>query len=50
VRAAAKEGGFMGFKVVQVSAGEQAMLDQLRSALDPSCFLAEELHDPGGVV
>ena len=30
---AAKEGGFMGFGAVQVSEGEQAMLDQLRSAL-----------------
>jgi hypothetical protein len=30
---AAKEGGFMGFRAVQVSEGEQAMLDQLRSAL-----------------
>jgi transcription antitermination factor NusG len=30
---AAKEGGFMGFGAVQVSKGEQAMLDQLRSAL-----------------
>jgi hypothetical protein len=30
---AAKEGGFMGFGAVQVSQGEQAMLDQLRSAL-----------------
>ena len=30
---AAKEGGFMGFGAVQVSDGEQAMLDQLRSAL-----------------
>ena len=29
----AKEGGFMGFGAVQVSEGEQAMLDQLRSAL-----------------
>jgi hypothetical protein len=33
---AAKEGGFMGFKAVQVSAGEQAMLEQLRSTLDLS--------------
>ena len=32
--AAAKEGGFMGFGAVQVSEGEQAMLDQLRSELD----------------
>jgi hypothetical protein len=30
---AAKEGGFMGFGAVQVSEGEQAMLDQLRSAV-----------------
>jgi hypothetical protein len=30
---AAKEGGFMGFGAVQVSEGEQAMLDQLRSTL-----------------
>jgi hypothetical protein len=30
---AAKEGGFMGFGAEQVSAGEQAMLDQLRAAL-----------------
>jgi hypothetical protein len=30
---AAKEGGFMGFGAVQVSEGEQAMVDQLRSAL-----------------
>ena len=30
---AAKEGGFMGFGAVQVSEGEQVMLDQLRSAL-----------------
>jgi hypothetical protein len=30
---AAKEGGFMGFGAVQVSEGEQAMLDQLRGAL-----------------
>jgi hypothetical protein len=29
----AKEGGFMGFGAVQVSEGEQTMLDQLRSAL-----------------
>jgi hypothetical protein len=34
--AAAKEGGFMGFKAVVVSAGEQAMLEQLRSTLDLS--------------
>jgi hypothetical protein len=30
---AAKEGGFMGFGAVQVSEGEQKMLDQLRGAL-----------------
>jgi hypothetical protein len=30
---AAKEGGFMGFGAVQVSEGEQGMMDQLRSAL-----------------
>ena len=30
---AAKEGGFMGFKAVQVSEGEQAMLDQVRKAV-----------------
>ena len=30
---AAKEGGFMGFGAEQVSAGEQAMLDQIRGAL-----------------
>ena len=30
---AAKEAGFMGFGAVQVSEGEQAMLDQLRSTL-----------------
>ena len=30
---AAKEGGFMGFGAVQVSEGEQGMLDQLRGAL-----------------
>ena len=30
---AAKEGGFMGFGAIQVSEGEQAMLDQLRDAL-----------------
>lgn len=30
---AAKEGGFMGFGAVQVSEGEQAMLDQLGSTL-----------------
>ena len=30
---AAKEGGFMGFGAVQVSEGEQVMLDQLSSAL-----------------
>jgi hypothetical protein len=33
---AAKEGGFMGFKAVLVSTGEQAMLEQVRSALDLS--------------
>lgn len=30
---AAKEGGFMGFGAVQVSQGEQRMIDQLRSTL-----------------
>jgi len=30
---AAKEGGFMGFHAERVSAGEQAMLDQIRAAL-----------------
>jgi hypothetical protein len=30
---AAKEGGFMGFGAEQVSAGEQRMLDQLRTTL-----------------
>ena len=30
---AAKEGGFMGFGAVQVSEGEQKMLDQLRAAI-----------------
>ena len=30
---AAKEGGFMGFKAVQVSEGEQKMLEELRKAL-----------------
>jgi hypothetical protein len=30
---AAKEGGFMGFGAEQVSQGEQAMLDQLRSTI-----------------
>ena len=30
----AKEGGFMGFRAVQVSEGEKAMLDQLRHELD----------------
>ena len=30
---AAKEGGFMGFRAVQVSEGEQAMIQQLREAL-----------------
>jgi hypothetical protein len=33
---AAKEGGFMGFRAVQVSEGEQAMLAQLRAELDLS--------------
>ena len=33
---AAKEGGFMGFRAVQVSEGEKAMLDQMRAALDLS--------------
>ena len=33
---AAKEGGFMGFGAVQVSEGEQAMLDQIRGALGQS--------------
>ena len=33
---AAKEGGFMGFGAVQVSEGEQKMLDQLRGALGQS--------------
>ena len=33
---AAKEGGFMGFRAVQVSEGEQAMLQQLRSELELS--------------
>ena len=32
---AAKEGGFLGFRAEQVSAGEQRMLDQLTSALAP---------------
>jgi len=32
--AAAKEGGFMGFGAVQVSEGEQRMLEQLRTELD----------------
>jgi hypothetical protein len=31
---AAKEGGFMGFHAIQVSQGEDAMLDQVRSAID----------------
>ena len=31
---AAKEGGFMGFRAVQVSEGEKAMLQQLRSELE----------------
>ena len=30
---AAKEGGFMGFHATQVSQGEEAMLDQVRTAL-----------------
>jgi hypothetical protein len=30
---AAKEGGFMGFRAVRVSEGEQQMLDRLREAL-----------------
>ncbi len=30
---AAKEGGFMGFRAERVSAGEQAMLDQVREAV-----------------
>jgi hypothetical protein len=30
---AAKEGGFMGFGAIQVSEGEKAMLDQVRTAL-----------------
>jgi hypothetical protein len=30
---AAKEGGFMGFGAVEVSEGEQKMLDQIRGAL-----------------
>jgi len=30
---AAKDGGFMGFGAKQVSDGEQAMLDRLRSSL-----------------
>ena len=34
--AAAKEGGFMGFKAVVVSAGEKAMLEQLKSTLNLS--------------
>ena len=34
--AAAKEGGFMGFRAVQVSEGEQAMLQQLKAELDLS--------------
>ena len=33
---AAKEGGFMGFKAVRVSEGEQHMLDELRAALAPA--------------
>ena len=31
---AAKEGGFMGFRAVQVSEGEKAMIQQLRTELD----------------
>jgi hypothetical protein len=31
---AAKEGGFMGFGAEQVSEGEQAMIDQVRQAVD----------------
>ena len=31
---AAKEGGFMGFHAIQVSQGEDAMLDQARTAID----------------
>jgi hypothetical protein len=31
---AAKEGGFMGFGATQVSQGEDAMLDQVRTAID----------------
>jgi hypothetical protein len=31
---AAKEGGFMGFHATQVSQGEKAMLDQVRTAID----------------
>ena len=31
---AAKEGGFMGFHATQVSQGEDAMLDQVRTAID----------------
>jgi hypothetical protein len=31
---AAKEGGFMGFHAIQVSQGEDAMLDQVRAAID----------------
>lgn len=30
---AAKEGGFMGFRATQVSQGEKAMLDQVRTAI-----------------
>lgn len=33
---AAKEGGFMGFRAVQVSEGEKAMLEQLKAELDLS--------------
>jgi hypothetical protein len=31
---AAKEGGFMGFHAIQISQGEDAMLDQVRTAID----------------
>jgi hypothetical protein len=31
---AAKEGGFMGFHATQVSQGEKAMVDQVRTAID----------------
>jgi hypothetical protein len=33
---AAKEGGFLGFGAVQVSEGEQSMLEQLRVTLGAS--------------